>query len=49
MVRNTGGDLQEGLDLLLARTRPPQPARRNGTALLKAGKTLVHGIFIQLE
>jgi hypothetical protein len=49
MIRHAGRDLQKGLDLLLARTRLPEPARGNGTALLQAGKAFIHGIFIQLE
>ena len=48
MVRDPGCDLQERLDLLLARPRLPKPARRDGAALQKAGKAVVHGLFIQL-
>ena len=49
VVRHPGGDLQEGLDLRLARPGPAQPARRDGTALQEAGKAIIHGIFIRLE
>jgi hypothetical protein len=49
MIRHPGRDLQESFDLLVARARLAQPARRNGAALHKAGEALIHGIFIRLE
>jgi hypothetical protein len=49
MIWHTGCDLQEIFDLLVARARLAQPARRNGAALHKAGEALIHGIFIRLE
>jgi hypothetical protein len=49
MIRHPGRNLQEIFDLLVARARLAQPARRDGAALQKAGEALIHGIFIRLE